>query len=95
MKRLSEYRPNEIVNMFRNRFRGTEGNLVLEHILDTAGVFNTEQAGQTTEQAALRAFGMWILNQCGINNPENQLDMVKALFEAVPVQTFELKENEE
>lgn len=93
MKRLNEYKPNEIVMMYRNRFSGTDGNLVLEDILDTAGVFNTDQAGQTTEQAALRAFGMWILNRCGINHPDNQLDMVKALFTTVPIQTF--KENEE
>ena len=96
MKRLIDYKDNEIIMMYRNRFSGNEGNLVLEDILDTAGVFNTDQAGQTTEQAALRAFGMWILNRCGINHPDNQLDMVKALFEAVPVQIFEEdKENEE
>lgn len=89
MKRLSEYKPNEIVMMYRNRFSGAEGNLVIEDILDTAGVFDTDQAGQTTEQAALRAFGMWILNRCGINCPENQLEIVQALFKTVPRQTFE------
>lgn len=82
--------------MYRNAFKGTNGNLVLEDILDTAGVFNNDQGDQTTEQAALRAFGMWILHRCGINNPDNQLDMVEALFKAVPIQTFtEGKENEE
>lgn len=92
MKRLSEYEDQEVVMMYRNRFSGAEGNLVLEDILDTAGVFDTDQAGQTTEQAALRAFGMWILHRCGINNSDNQLDIVKALF-TVPIQTF--KENTE
>lgn len=94
MKRLSEYNENEIIMICRSVFSGSNGNLVLEHILDTAGVFDSEQANQTTERAALRAFGMWILNQCGINNQANQFDIVKALFEQVPVQTFEDKENE-
>ena len=94
MKRLSEYKDQEIVIMYRNCFSDTNGNLVLEDILDTAGVFNTDQVGQTTEQAALRAFGMWILNRCGINFPVNQLDIVQALFKEVPIQIFD-KENEE
>lgn len=94
MKRLSEYKDNEVVMMYRNRFSGMEGNLVLEDILDTAGVFNTDQAGQTTEQATLRAFGMWILNRCGINFPNNQLEIVKALF-TVPIQVFESEENDD
>ena len=96
MKRLSEYKDLEIVNMYRNVFSGTMGNLVLEDILDTAGVFDGESSNQTTERATLKAFGMWILNRCGINHPDNQLDIVKALFKAVPVQTLEEdKENEE
>lgn len=95
MKRLSEYKDQEIVMMYRNCFSNANGNLVIEDILDTCGVFNTDQAGQTTEQATLRAFGMWLLNRCGINCPENQLEMVQALFKAVPIQTFEIKENEE
>ena len=95
MKRLSEYKPNEIVMIHRRVFAGSYGNLVLEDILDTLGVFDTDQVGQTTEQAALRAFGMWILNRCGINFPENQLEMVQALFKDVPIQTFEDKENTE
>ena len=95
MKRLSEYKDFEIVQMYRNCFSSMNGNLVLEDILDTAGVFDTDQGDQTTEQAALRAFGMWILNRCGINHPDNQLDIVQALFNAVLVQTFEDKENED
>lgn len=94
MKRLSEYEDKEIVQMYRNVFSGNAGNLVLEDILDTAGVFDGESANQTTERATLKAFGMFILNRCGINHPDNQLDIVKALFTAVPVQTFEDKENE-
>lgn len=92
MKRLSEYKDIEIVTIYRNTFKD---GLVLEDILDTAGVFNTDQVGQTTEQAALRAFGMWILNRCGINHPNNQLAIVEALFNSVPIQSFEDKEKEE
>jgi len=95
MKRLSEYKDIEIVQICRNVFSGNNGNLVLEYLLDTAGVFNVDQANQTTEQAALRAFGMWILEKCGINHPDNQLEIVKALFKEVPVQSFEDKEDEE
>lgn len=95
MKPLRQYKDSEIVPMYRNCFSGINGNMVLEDILDTAGVFNIDQANQTTEQAALRAFGMWILNRCGINNPDNQLSIVTALFKVVPVQTFEDKEEED
>jgi len=69
--------------------------MVLEDILDTAGVFDDEPVNQTTERATLKAFGMFILNRCGINHSDNQLDIVKALFKEVPVLSFEDKENEE
>lgn len=96
MKRLSQYKDNEIVQAYRNCFSGINGNMVLEDILDTLGVFDGESANQTTERATLKAFGMLILNRCGINHPDNQLDMIQALFKAVPVQTFEeVKETEE
>jgi len=95
MKRLSEYKDIEIVQMYRNVFSGTNGNMVLEDILDTLGVFDDESSNQTTERATLKAFGMFILNRCGINHPDNQLEIVKALFKEVPVQSFEDKENEE
>jgi len=95
MKRLSEYKDIEIVQMYRNVFSGTNGNMVLEDILDTAGVFDGESSNQTTERATLKAFGMFILNRCGINHPDNQLEIIKALFKEVPVQSFEDKENEE
>lgn len=94
MKRLSEYKDQEIVVIYRNCLSTPSGNLMFEDILDTLGVFNTDQANQTTEQAALRAFGMWLLNRCGINCPENQLDIVQALFKSVPIQIFD-KENED
>lgn len=95
MKRLSEYKDIDIVQMYRNVFSGNAGNLVLEDILDTAGVFDDESSNQTTERATLKAFGMWLLNRCGINHPDNQLEIVRALFKEVPVQSFEDKENEE
>jgi len=95
MKRLSEYKDIEIVQMYRNVFSGINGNMVLEDILDTLGVFDGESSNQTTERATLKAFGMFILNRCGINHPDNQLEIVKALFKEVPVQSFEDKENEE
>lgn len=94
MKRLSEHKDIEIVRMYRNRFSGMEGNMVLEDILDTAGVFDGESSNQTTERATLKAFGMWILNRCGINHPDNQLAIVQALFKEVPIQSFEDKEND-
>jgi len=95
MKRLSEYKDIEIVQVYRRVFSGTNGNLVLEDILDTAGVFDDEPVNQTTERATLKAFGMFILSRCGINHPSKQLEIIKALFKEVPVQSFEEKENEE
>jgi len=95
MKRLSEYKDIEIVQYYRRVFSGINGNMVLEDILDTAGVFDGESSNQTTERATLKAFGMWILNRCGINHPDNQLEIVKALFKEVPIRNFEEKENEE